>query len=223
MTSNVRVRRGVIGSSVVGGRAQLADGRARVASERAQLVADDRRRLAQERPHLDRASGRARARTAAAPPTSRRAGWRASSSWSASSRACCSVGGSSRSAAWMFVVSGSANALKFAFEESTNSASCVSFLPSSSVSRPEVVDHAPEVLAPLLELRGDQLGVARGRLEALERLAQVGRDLLAAERLAAGGEQDHQVVARVGVERREDLVEVDVGRRLRDRDASRPP
>ena len=48
--------------------------------------------------------------------------------------ACCSVGGSSRSAARRFW-SCAASAWKLAFDESTSSASCVSFSPSSSVSR----------------------------------------------------------------------------------------
>ena len=82
----------------------------------------------------------------------------------------------------------------------------------------EVVDDAARVLAPVLEQARDLLDVARRRLEALERLAQVGRQARVLERLAAGGQQHDEVVARVAVERRQDLVEVDVRRGLRDRD-----
>ena len=54
------------------------------------------------------------------------------------------------------------------------------------------------------------------RLEAAEQVAQVAAAALQA---AAGvGDQQPQVVARVGVERAEDLVRVDVGRRRLDRD-----
>ena len=77
--------------------------------------------------------------------------------------------------------------------------------------------------------RGDPLAVARGRLEALERLAQScggGRPVAPRRRLEGlppAFEQHPQVVARVGVERRQHLVGVDVGQRVGDRDAARPP
>ena len=59
-------------------------------------------------------------------------------------------------------------------------------------------------------------GVARDRLEALERRREVRG--VAVEPLARAAEQQLQVVARVDVERGEDLVGVDVRQRLRDRD-----
>ena len=61
-------------------------------------------------------------------------------------------------------------------------------------------------------------GVARGRLEALQRGRQ--RLALAVEPLARGAEKQLQVAARVRVQRGQDLVEVDVGQRLVDRDGA---
>ena len=59
--------------------------------------------------------------------------------------------------------------------------------------------------------------VAGGRLEAAERLPARARCRAA---LGAGADEDGQVVAGVAVERREHLVEVDVGQRLADRDVA---
>ena len=56
-----------------------------------------------------------------------------------------------------------------------------------------------------------------GGTEPRERLAQVRAAAL--ETLARAGDQQLQVVARVGVERGEELVRVDVGQRVRDLDA----
>ena len=84
----------------------------------------------------------------------------------------------------------------------------------------EVVDGAADVALARGQQSGERLGVAVQRLEALERAAQVGHRagarMLAAgagvmEGLGATGEQQHQVVARVGVQRGQDLREVDVG------------
>ena len=80
----------------------------------------------------------------------------------------------------------------------------------------EVVDGALEVPAP----EGEQLvrpaRVARGRLDPADRLGE--RAAVALQRGRPVAEQQRQVVARVGVQRRQHLVEVDVGQRLRDRD-----
>ena len=80
----------------------------------------------------------------------------------------------------------------------------------------EVVDRALEVLAAQRELLVRLARVAGGRLEAADRPRQ--RAAVAVEPLGGVAEQQPQVVARVGVERGEDLVEVDVRERLRGRD-----
>ena len=80
----------------------------------------------------------------------------------------------------------------------------------------QVVDDALDVVLARLERAEHLAPVARGRLEAPDRARQ--RAPVAAQPLAAGAEQDRQVVARVGVHRREDLVEVDVRQRLAHRD-----
>ena len=80
----------------------------------------------------------------------------------------------------------------------------------------EVVDDAADVRAALASFPAICARVARGRLEAADRVGE--RAAVAAERLAALGQQQLQVGPRVVVERREDLVEVDVRRGLPDRD-----
>ena len=80
----------------------------------------------------------------------------------------------------------------------------------------QVVDDALDVVLARLERAEHLAPVARGRLEAPDRARQ--RAPVAAQPLTAGAEQDGQVVARVGVQRREDLVEVDVRQRLAHRD-----
>src|SRR5439155_10372417 len=82
----------------------------------------------------------------------------------------------------------------------------------------EVVDHAGQVLPPLREQPRDLREVAVGGLEALERLAQVRRVALLAERLAARVDEDLEVRARVAVEGGQHLVEVHVRRGVLDRD-----
>ena len=80
----------------------------------------------------------------------------------------------------------------------------------------EAGDRAADVRAPLREPRVDARQVAAERLEA----PQARRQLLAAasEALRTALDQERQVVARVAVERREDLVEVHVRLALRERD-----
>ena len=80
----------------------------------------------------------------------------------------------------------------------------------------EVVDGATDVDSPLLELAGDLGQVAAGGREAAQRAREVGG--VVAQALAGAAEQHPQVGAGVGVQRREDLVDVDVGQRLVDRD-----
>ena len=82
----------------------------------------------------------------------------------------------------------------------------------------EVVHDAREVLPAQREALVDLAGVLGRRLEPADRLRELAALALGAEPLRAVVEQQQQVVARVGVQRREDLVEVDVGQRLRDRD-----
>ena len=83
----------------------------------------------------------------------------------------------------------------------------------------EDVERADEV-AQLLAARGDlavdEREVAVGRLEAREQVAQVAAAPL--QPLPEAVDQQLQVLARVGVEHREDLVRVDVRLRRRDRD-----
>src|SRR4051794_27190107 len=80
----------------------------------------------------------------------------------------------------------------------------------------EVVDRARDVLTAHRQRPGDLQDVAVGRLDAPERRRQV--LAVAAQRLPAAGDEELQVAARVAVERREELVGVDVGQRLSDRD-----
>ena len=82
----------------------------------------------------------------------------------------------------------------------------------------EVVDRALDVRRALGERLVDPARELRRRLDPADRVGQLAA--VALQRLAAVVEQQRQVVARVGVERGEDLVEVDVGKRLRDRDAT---
>jgi hypothetical protein len=79
------------------------------------------------------------------------------------------------------------------------------------------VDDALDVPAPHRELLVDAARVAGGGLDPPDRLGQLAT--VAAQPLRPVAEQQAQVVARIGVERREDLVEVHVGERLRGRDA----
>ncbi len=83
----------------------------------------------------------------------------------------------------------------------------------------EVVDGPADVAPAGGQQGGEALGLAIKRREAFERAAQVGhrrparRDLVRArvvEGLCAGGQQQDEVVARVGVERGQDLREVDI-------------
>ena len=68
----------------------------------------------------------------------------------------------------------------------------------------QVVDDALDVVLAHLERAEHLAPVARGRLEAPDRARQRAR--VAAQPLTADAEQDGQVVARVSVQRREDLV-----------------
>jgi hypothetical protein len=72
------------------------------------------------------------------------------------------------------------------------------------------VDEPGEVAPALLELAVELGEMAMDRSEPAEHLAQVAA--AAREAPAGAGEQKPQIVARVAVERREDLVGVDVGR-----------
>ena len=78
------------------------------------------------------------------------------------------------------------------------------------------MDRAPQVVPPQGELLVDPAGVAGGRLEAPDGPRERAAVVLQADRGVA--QQQLEVVARVGVERGEDLVEVDVRQRLRGRD-----
>ena len=80
----------------------------------------------------------------------------------------------------------------------------------------EVVDEAAQVLAPLVDRGGEAREVAVGRLEAAQQIAQVGAAALQA--LAGAVDEQLEVVARVAVQRPVELVGVDVGQRVRDRD-----
>ena len=82
----------------------------------------------------------------------------------------------------------------------------------------EVVHDAREVAAALGQPLVDLARVLRGRLQPPDRLRQLAALALGAEALGAVVEQQQQVVARVDVQRGQDLVEVDVGQRLGDRD-----
>ena len=192
------------------------DGRQRRARERAELVADDRRGRRQERPRLRAATGRAPARRAAGPRASARARWPCGRSWRASSasrRARRQLLPASR-AGWR---PGSRASRTRRSSSRTNSASCVSLAPSSSISSEKLWTTRLMFRRRSGELLVDPARVARGRLEAADRL----RELAAVVRRARSTpspSSSAQVVARVGVERGEDLVEVDVGQRLRDRD-----
>ena len=197
-------------------RPQLAHGRQRRARERPDLVAQDRRRLGQERPRLaqrraERAGGRPQVLERRAEHPSR-AGrpWRASSASRRARRA-------ARAAPRAGSRPGSRASRTPRWSSRTNSASCVSLSPSSSISSEKLWIDALDVPAPLGELLVDLARVAGGRLEPPDRARQLAAVALQARRAVA--EQQPQVVARVRVERREDLVEVDVGQRLRDRDA----
>ena len=88
--------------------------------------------------------------------------------------------------------------------------------PSSLDHEREVVHRAADVRPPRRQLLGDRARVARERLEAADRVRQLAP--VAAQPAGAVGQQQLQVGARVAVERGEDLVEVDVGQRLADRD-----
>jgi hypothetical protein len=89
----------------------------------------------------------------------------------------------------------------------------------------EIVDDPLDVVAALDQEPREPLAVARGGLEALERLAEVllgrlpkaarGAARLVVECRSAGVQQDAQIVARVGVELGEDLVHVHVRERVR--------
>ena len=70
---------------------------------------------------------------------------------------------------------------------------------------------------PLRELLGD-LRASRARVGSKRRIVFASARAVAAQALGAAGQQQLQVGARVAVERGEDLVEVDVGQRLADRD-----
>ena len=78
----------------------------------------------------------------------------------------------------------------------------------------EVVDRAGDVLVAALQFVGDLRAQPRGRQEALERRRE--RPAVVVEPFAGAGQQRLQVEARFGVQTGEELVEVDVGRRLRD-------
>ena len=126
-----------------------------------------------------------------------------------------SVDGSSCSVARMFA-SWLASAAKTAFELSTNPASWASLLPSSSISSEKLWTTRLMIAVAQRELLVRLARVAGGRLEAPDGLRQ--RAAVAPQPLGAVAEQQLQVVARVGVERGEDLVEVHVRQRLRRRD-----
>ena len=94
----------------------------------------------------------------------------------------------------------------------------------------QVVDRLADVGLALGQQLREGLGVAVQRREALERATEVGHRVGARfhalvagilERLRAPREQQQEVVARVDVERAEDLVDVDVGARVGD--AQRTP
>ena len=200
-------------------RAQLLHRRQRGARERADLVADDRRRLAQERPRLLQRRRRARAPPAAASssvgPSSfgqRRRPCRASSASSAASPA---------------ASAGSAAATRPGRPASSNTALefCTKFA-ELRVALAELVGQQREVVHDAREVaRGARaspslISRAYFAVGSSRRIACASSRPLRSEpeALRAVVEQQQQVVARVGVQRREDLVEVDVGQRLRDRD-----
>ena len=225
-TRKLRVRSGVAAArSRIAGRSSRHR-RQRRARERPQLVADDRRRRRSGTGASRAATARARAPPAAGPRASvpaRRPSGRRWPAPSATRRASKAAPAASRGC-WRSWLASAANT---AFELSTKLATCVSRLPSSSISSEKLWIDAPQVLPPQRELLVDPAGVAGGRLEAPDRLRQRAAVALQADRGVA--EQQLQVVARVGVERGEDLVEVDVRAAsarpgsARPRPARRPP
>ena len=195
-------------------RAQLLDGRARGAHERADLVADHRRRLAQERARLlERRPERPRARAQGLERRSELVGERLGLAERAVRR------GQRRRE----LLQRGAQVRVLLGQHGEHGVGAVDELRELVVlgaqlvdDEREVVDDATDVPAPLRELAGDLAGVTRRRLEAADRVRE--RAPVAAERLPAVGQQQLQVRARVAVERREDLVQVDVRQRLPDRD-----
>ena len=103
-----------------------------------------------------------------------------------------------------------------AFEASTSGRDLLVLLADPAEEDVHVVDQAGEVLLALGDLAVEPGQAPVDRAEAAEQLAEV----LAAplEALAAADQQQPQIGPGVGVEHLEDLVEVDVGRGVGDRD-----
>ena len=202
---------------VARGGPQNLDHRQRRTRERPQLVLDDRRRLVAGTAASAPARARARGRRAAGRRASARARCPARSTLASVVFVACSAPGSTCSDTRRFA-SWAANALKTLLDESTSAARSLLLAPSACESRRKLwierrmlrVAHGQRAVEPG--------GVARGRLEALQRGRQ--RLALAVEPLARGAQKQLQVGARVARPARKDLVEVDVGQRLGDRDGA---
>ena len=211
----------------LGRRPQDLDHRQRGAGERPQLVLDDRRRLAQERPRLHAAPGRGRGRRAAAR--------RASGPSTLASASALRQRGVRRVAARRGSSLQRRAQVRRPGRRTPEDARWRSrpARPARRPCRPAPGRAAWKLWIERRMLRwrsaSAPLSLARSRAVGSKRLS-VGRQrlALAVEPLARAADQQLQVVARVGVERGEDLVEVDVRQRLGDRDraarrAPRPP
>ena len=202
--------------SAAAGRRSLTVGQRR-ARERPQLVADDRRGLAQERPRLRAAPGRARARRAAAPAASGRAV--ASESVGLGQRASASRpehAGQPAGSSCAGCASWSAKARRPRWRSRRTRRSGRPWWPARSTAAGSCGSRAREVR---WRLASRPLILARSRAVGSKRRKVAERFLPLPRRpCPAPPEQQPQVVARVAVERRQDLVGVDVGQRVLDRD-----
>jgi hypothetical protein len=204
------IRRDV--GQAVGGATQAPDRRAHVAGERPQLVADDRRRGAQERTGVTQ--GRAERARRRAQVAERRAE-RPAEPVDLAERG---VGDLQRlrellqRAAQVAVLVG--EGAEDGVRAVDELGELVVLLADGLDQQAQVVDRAADVAAPALELAGELAQVASARLEALEGGGEVVAPAL--EALAAAVDEQAQVVARVAVQRGEDLLELDVGQRVLD-------